>query len=121
MGDPGSRGRTPPTYHEPTKHTAGVAQAKCRGRAYGMHTQGGKIKWQEGKANIQLTKPRYIRCARRQESYRLEDKEILTISDGAGAGATLAGIPQEGTIHCKWEQRRCHAYSYQHMDARIGH
>jgi hypothetical protein len=77
-----------------------------------------RLSSRKGKQNIQLTKPRYIRCARRQESYRLEDKEILTISDGAGA--TLAGIPQEGTIHCKWEQRRCHVYSYQHMDARIG-
>ena len=32
----------------------------------------------------------------RQESYRLEDKEILTTRDGAGA--TLASIHQERTI-----------------------
>ena len=44
LGDPGGRGRTPPIYYEPTKHTAGVEQAERRGLAYGTHTQGGKAK-----------------------------------------------------------------------------
>jgi hypothetical protein len=53
-----------------------------------------------------------------QESYRSEDKDILITSDGAGAA--LASIPQEGTIHCKWEQRKRHVHSHQLTDARIG-
>ena len=37
MGDPGDRGRISLTYYEPTKHTAGVEQAKRTRRAYGTH------------------------------------------------------------------------------------
>jgi hypothetical protein len=35
--DPGGRGQTLPIYYEPTKHTAGVEQAKRSRRAYRTH------------------------------------------------------------------------------------
>ena len=74
-----------------------------------------------GKLVLEEVSPTYTERASIGQS-----RIVLSVSTGVrarkarGAGATLAGIPQEGTIHCKWARKRRRTYSYQHIDTRIG-
>ena len=52
MGDPGGRGRTPPIYYEPTKHTAEVEQAT---RLRNAHQGGGAVSGPESLPRASLS------------------------------------------------------------------
>ena len=120
MGEPGGRGRTSPTYYEPTKHTPGAEKSRrSAGDALMERThREDRLVVRRGSKHIANKTEAHRICEIDKSLTNREDKEILITSDGAGA--VLASIPQEGTIHCKWEQRKRHVHSHQHTDARVG-